>query len=375
MKEINKIHYDNLLEKLNKVEELSNIEAQKEIDIISKIKEQDIYVFYKAIVEWKFNYQQSLGSLYKFAKEQSLYKSISSNDNICKFVINHWEVHDIFGVTTNEILKFVKETIKYLKYQKLYNHSNYIITETNNSHKINFKLPLIQNFEIDIYERLQSDIYSQIEVKNEYKELYDKFYNLNSEQREKNYQETISKMKEVDKLKDEIWSLDMKKNELENTITHTENMNNMLKGYALRMEVSPVNQFNQLYWGDNYPALKVFYDFLLLNHMVDFNWSYFANYMTKGNVDCFNLSFFWTSFNNNDIGYLLYKLGKFIKDDSLKKPGNYKNWVSTKFYINNKVINKTFTNKYIRGFDTDKNGLNNKSEIDNLYENIKKRFI
>ena len=361
MKNTNTNNYENLLDKLNKVEDLAEEEFQKEIQKLSNYltsKENSLLEIYQTIIDWKHNHLQTLKSIYNFAVNNVLYRRLQfRNEDLCQFIIDYWKIHRVFGLSEKEILDIQREAINYIKYKKLYEASIKMIDLINNDYNYNLKLPKIENFEIDTFKLFRLEIENSNKILKENKTEFREFLDKISEAKNK-----------VGELKSENEDLKMK-------IRSSENLNNNLRDYAKRYEPFYVNQFNDLYWGDNYPALKVFYDFLLKNKIVDFSWSYFANYMSKGNKELFNLNFKWISYNKNDIGYLLYKLSDFIKDGNFRKPGNYKVWVSTKFYVNDKELNKAFTDKYIRGFDTETKGLNNKVEIDILYKNIKKRFI
>lgn len=131
----------------------------------------------------------------------------------------------------------------------------------------------------------------------------------------------------------------------------------------------PVTQFNDLYWGDNYPALKVLFDYLQRMNCIDINWSYFCNCMCVGNFTIINLKS--TILGKHALAYLLAIIKKYFKDDCNGSQEKYLSIVSRKFTIDNDIITKQFFDKYIREYK--KGGIPKKlrkPELDSLSSKI-----
>lgn len=141
-----------------------------------------------------------------------------------------------------------------------------------------------------------------------------------------------------------------------------------------KIDYIPVKQFDNLYWGDNYPALKVLFHYLQKMNAIRVNWSYFANCMCVGNFTPIHLYSY--NLGKQDIGYLLATTKEFFNSDINSTPKKYSAIIQRKFKLNDKVIDQKFFDLYIREY---KRGLIPKKlrqdEIDNLVFKISEVYL
>ncbi|MCM4162985.1 MULTISPECIES: hypothetical protein [unclassified Arenibacter] len=134
-----------------------------------------------------------------------------------------------------------------------------------------------------------------------------------------------------------------------------------------------VKQFNNLYWGDNYPALKVLFDFLQKMSCLDINWSYFCFNMCLENSEAINLK--TTMLYKKEIGYLLAHIRKFFNTEIKGSSTTYKSWLQEKILIDNLEVEDDFIKKYVRNYKTGTPLQSDKVEIiDGLMLKIAERY-
>ncbi|MUH34786.1 hypothetical protein D9O36_02930 [Zobellia amurskyensis] len=137
----------------------------------------------------------------------------------------------------------------------------------------------------------------------------------------------------------ESLEIELRELKIENTIIHRE---------LNKIDFTPVKQFNDLYWGDNYPALKELFDFLQKMNCLDINWSYFANNFSLENSEITNLN--TTMLSKKEIGYVLAKIKMFFLPDIKGSPSKYKAWVQRKLLVDNSLIDDDFVKNYMRDY-------------------------
>jgi len=126
-----------------------------------------------------------------------------------------------------------------------------------------------------------------------------------------------------------------------------------------------VSQFDKLLWGDNYPSLKVLFNYLQKMNCLSINWSYFASIMDYGNMKPINLN--TNVLSKQDLGYLLAKIKPFFLDEFTGKPSRYHAIIERKFTIDGNSLDHSFFKKYLRQYNSGKIPDNLKmSEIDKL---------
>ena len=174
------------------------------------------------------------------------------------------------------------------------------------------------------------------------------------------YESKINELdKIVDKLKDERAELKV--------------VNKILSKENLKVHPYYVSQFDNTYWGDNYPALKELYRFLHKKHMINVSWSYFVSLMEINNNDVLHL--FKKDYNLSEIGYLLNSLSCFFIE--LKNRKDVRQWFISKIVIDEKATTISRLDKYFRDYRTGitkDNIANNKDLIDELIDKIHTKF-
>ena len=186
--------------------------------------------------------------------------------------------------------------------------------------------------------------------------------------------------KKIDSLEDKLYSLDLKFDEekyqkdlIEIKLKSSKNYSEILKNEAQKKDYLINPQFNNLFWGDNYPALKVFYNFLIINQIYSYGWSYFALQMSLGNLEVIQL--YTGNYTKRELGYLLYQIQPFFSHDYKNTQKRYLEVIKRKFAIDDELINDTFCKNNIRGYKKSKEVIKSKEEIDFLCSNIALRYL
>lgn len=342
-------------------------DCKKELNLLERdLPDLNFLDVIKLCFKWKYGFEVSSNSKYIFIKEYlvdnsvNLYKSNFYDDFFKIFSLLFKTVN---GKTDLDILKEEAYAVKKSEYY--YATLTEFIDVINNNHAFKTKLPPIENFHIDILKIL---------------------YNENLDER--NFSERLNLM--LEKKEEELIQLNQRKNielfekskiiddksiELDNVyfdIKSLKNYNAMLLTEVSRKDITKVSQFGKTYWGDNYPALKVLFDFILDMEMIDFNWSCFANLMSVDNNDPFNISS--KSSSQWDIGYFLYQLREFFDSEYGSTLPLYHAWLKKKIYIENQKVDTNYINKYVRGYKTGKKPLKIKKEIDDLCLDIYSKY-
>jgi hypothetical protein len=360
---------------------LAIVDAEKEnqnaIEIIKK--ENDINQLYKLIIERKANFLKSKTSNYSI-----LHKSygrflrrmdVDDSDKVAKVALLFFTIFkkDIFFDFEDFNKQITEEVYNYKKNEKLYFFCINIIDHFNKDINTPVKLPSIENFEIDTFLLLETlrkeqEVSSKevLEKQNEINEIRDKYHKeINQEGREK-----------IKNLSDELFDLNSdyikSKEELEDSLFDIKLLKkekDYLFNYNLKREPLYVLQFDNTVWGDNYPALKVFYKFLLNYYGIDFNWSFFTYMMTTESKDVINLNI--KIINKGETGYLLFKLKEFFVSSI---SNDYFKWLSKKITIEGQNINKSFYDGKIRDSSQSFPNQERINIINELHKNIKNRY-
>jgi hypothetical protein len=171
----------------------------------------------------------------------------------------------------------------------------------------------------------------------------------------------IQKNREVDNLINEVKDL---KREIDQLNKEIELRNNFHNKYYYDSQV----MISNTYIGDNLPLLFNLYNFLKINNLFSYGWSYFYSCMIIGNNEVIPLK---SSKKLNFIGRIFFYFKDFLilhyKDDSFK-------FLQTKFLINESPITENFrTNHMKTKFDA-----NDEPElviIDDFFSKQKKIYI
>lgn len=365
--------------------------AEKEaIDALNKLKSlEDINEIYSFIIDIKGNYlkwkKSDFSIIYKYCYSIETSSIPANKLKQCskKALVFYTLFRVKFGFDLNQFKdQFITEALSYQKYNLLYSNINNFIYNLNSTSSIKFKLPTIENFEIEIFNRLKAE--------------NDKLNNFvkDAEDITKKHTDSIKEIynKEIKYYKDQREGIKIELANSENKLTESEKNLNEYKSnyylekskresyekeynkqyeYNLKREPVYIIQFDQTVWGDNYPALKVLYAFLFKYYEIKFNWSFFGYVMTTENKDFININTMTGGISKSKTGFLLYKIKEFFTTDIHR---NYYYWLNKKIYINNKQIDKNFYSNYIHGRTMDFSNLSNIDVIESLHNNIKKAY-
>lgn len=330
---------------------------------------EEFYI--ETIFIWKKNYYEvALNSKYNVIKQYLSANSLgliakdkSSLDRFNTFINTIYRSSLLNDVNVEEVLR--QDVNAYIKAYYFFIEIDKLIELYNNDLKIKNKIPSKNNFEIGLLKNQREIISDQLSY---IKILQDRCEKLIDKEKKELNKESENN----DQLRKEISKLEKVIEALEDDLSEKEAYCNVVKDLYAYKKPDPVNQFNKLYWGDNYPALKVFYDFLLRHNMIDFGWSYFSNIMSIGNNEPFCLE--CGKFTQNDVGYLLDRIKPFFLSEYSRPKSNYTDFLVNKLYVDYKVFNEAFANKYVRGYNKDKTKLSNQKIIDNLCTDIKAKY-
>ena len=339
---------------------------------------ESIFLLHETIIKWKQDYLKNQKSEYfvlkkikdDYSNENLIFKT--SNEMFAQIAINFFKKYkvDRFKPLGNFYNIFELEIEKCVRYEYLYNMITPIITHINNLNEISFKLPQIEDFECKTVKLLIEGVSEFESYKIDSKEIYDEKIKQ-IEDINKKYVDSYKI--DLDLKTKEVYSLEEK---LDKEV-RINRKNEFLVEYANenmeKANWTPVVQFNNLYWGDNYPALKFLFDFLQKNKTLDVNWSYFSNMMSVGNEEIINMKSTET-LSKIELGYLLYMIKDFFISEYSSKRSVYNVWINKKIVIDNQPLTEAYIKKYIRGYNTEKNKFKNSNIIDSLCLNIKNRY-
>ncbi|ARV16625.1 hypothetical protein [Polaribacter sp. SA4-12] len=356
---------------------LAIVDAEKEnqnaIEIIKK--ENDLNQLYKLIIERKANFLKSKTSDYSILHKSygSLLRrmDVGDSEKTAKVMLLFFTIFkkDIFFEFEDFNKEIIEEVYNYKKNEILYLLCVNIIDYFNNDINNTIKLPSIENFEIDTFLLLETLRKEQeasskevLDKQTEINEIRDKYHKkINQEGREKikNLSNELFELnsdyiKSKEELKDSLFDIKLLKKEKD-----------YLFNYNIKREPLYVIQFDNTVWGDNFPALKVFYKFLFDYYYIDFNWSFFTYTMTTESKDVINLNI--KIINKGETGYLLFILKEFFVSSI---SNDYFKWLSKKITIEGQNINKSFYDGKI--WDSSQNFPNQEkiNIINELHKNI-----
>lgn len=312
---------------------------------------------YKTLISWRTNYSLNEHNIYSWIinlTKISKYNFIDKNDFeiLEKIALELYNTHlksPLYPL--NSFFKDLEtDTYSYIKSELLYLGANNFIEHINKNNSDLLNLPHIENFEENIFKKLESQNTTlketNIQMTKEIRQLGIDIIDLNY--KNKNH------ILEIEKLKTQL--------------SYKENYNNILKNEILKKDFVYVNQFDKLYWGDNYPALKVLFNFLQKYNIIDCNWSYFASIMSIENLQ--PISFNSYQFNKTEIGYLLERIKPFFLNEYKNTKSRYIDFLTRKIFIDYERIDEIFHKNYIRDYKSSKNQLKHYIEIENLCINI-----
>lgn len=350
---------------IENAEKLALKEVKEEYDLILEelaSKPFNKNGIYKLLIKWKSDYLHCLTSEFYFVRKfsnSSIFRKLEGNEyqKIAKVALdlfNNYKKHPFYDQNTF-IDEFCDKAHYCIKAEGLYKLANEFIFIINNK-DINgtFKLPVIENFEVDTFKILDNQNKRLI---NEIEEIRNK--NLKLEFK------LIDNKSKGSTLKSEIKTF-------QNKISSSENYIEILRNEIKKKDYQPVAQFNGLYWGDNYPALKELFDFLQKNIIIQENWSYFASQMSIQNLEPINLN--TGILGKTEIGYLLEKIKPFFLSEYKNKKSRYLSLLNRKFYIDFEPIDSNFQKNYIRDYKMANGWLKIKEDIDNLCSIIANKY-
>lgn len=348
----------------------NEIKVNKEVELEVKNLTKDLVdnpksaeIIYAKIIEWKSNFLKVEANDFLFFNEhkERLSYNVSNDDEYYKLCVFGLDIFLNYLKTENYSIQaftkdFCNQIYSYSKAYSLYLNCDHLIKTINNDAKGSLKLPQLENFEVELYKLLQGEVeYSKSTVRKSFKDI-------SKVEREKDDLES-----EIDMLKIDLKFLEGKVKSNENYITQLTNKIKEDKDYA------PVTQFNKLLWGDNYPALKVFFDFLQKNGIIQFSWSHFAYLMSEGNVEIINLT--TSVYSKKELGYLLKKIQPFFTSDYKNTQKRYIEILKRKFSIDFDFLDDNYCKNYIRDYKNTKDWVKTKEEVDNLCLNIAARIF
>lgn len=362
-------YYNDILNSLHNAKKSAEIEVENEINSIEELSKKDPLEIYGRIIKWKQEFFSSKCCLYSIARENlpllTKLSNPNSEENIAKFISdNLWNYFNSkgLGLKTQKIKNFEVDTHNYIKYEILYNKSILLINILNNNHEIDFKFPLIDDFEYAVFKKIKN---ANQYLTDSNKELIDK------------YKDELNKIGQLQSKNSELKSqLELLKTETQsllNQLKSKDNLLDLIKNTLYNYEQKPIYQFSNLVWGDNYPALEVLYNFFVEKCGLEYTWSLFSLCMSVNNEQKFNINS--NTFTREDIGYLFHKIKEFFIKEIHPTKDVYNDWILSKISIDNKSIDQSFAKKFIRPYKTGKSySLSNEDIINNLYDNIKDRY-
>ena len=345
-------------------------DGEKEaIDVIQSLKSLKGIDIYQYIIEVKTNYLNILKSdfsiLFKYSFDFNINNSqtIKLKDCSKKSLVFYHLFRTELGISLDDFKEQIcSEAYLYKKNILLYNNANQIITNINSSLSIDLKLPSIEKFEIETL--------CILENKNDkFKQCIKEIEEFNTERIESL---KVYYNKDIEELTKTIYDLEDYEFNYNNEKIEKNFYKKQLEEqmqYNIKREPLYVIQFDNTVWGDNFPALKVFYKFLFDYYIIDFNWSLFTYMMTTESKDVINLNI--KTINKGETGYLLFKLKEFFVSSI---SNDYFKWLSKKVTIEEQNINKSFYDGKI--WDSSQN-LPNQERINiilGLHKEIKGRY-
>jgi hypothetical protein len=364
---------------------LAEVDAEKEskntIEIIKK--NNDLNQLYKFIIECKVNFLKSKTSDYSILHKSygSFLRRMNGDDSekVAKVTLLFFIIFkiDLLFDFENFNRQITEEVYNYKKYEILYLSCINLIDYFNNDLNIPIKFPSIDNFEINSYQELYLQK-NDISVKfDELVKLFDeKVTNLIEEKfsvSEKLNGKIFELEKKLSLLDSNIYDLKCENSEIKLNLKFCRNYSEILKKKVTEKDYILNPQFVNLYWGDNYPALKVLFDFLQKNIIYQNSWSYFAQQMSIGDVSV--IQFYTGNYNKREIGYIFYKIKPFFSSEFKNTQKRFLIFIRKKFALDETFIDDNFCKNNIRSYNKSKDVIKPKHEIDFLCANIASRYF
>jgi hypothetical protein len=364
---------------------LAEVDAEKEskntIEIIKK--NNDLNQLYKFIIECKVNFLKSKTSDYSILHKSygSFLRRMNGDDSekVAKVTLLFFIIFkiDLLFDFENFNRQITEEVYNYKKYEILYLSCINLIDYFNNDLNIPIKFPSIDNFEINSYQELYLQK-NDISVKfDELVKLFDeKVTNLIEEKfsvSEKLNGKIFELEKKLSLLDSNIYDLKCENSEMKLNLKFCRNYSEILKKKVTEKDYILNPQFVNLYWGDNYPALKVLFDFLQKNIIYQNSWSYFAQQMSIGDVSV--IQFYTGNYNKREIGYIFYKMKPFFSSEFKNTQKRFLIFIRKKFAVDETFIDDNFCKNNIRSYNKSKDVIKPKHEIDFLCANIASRYF
>jgi hypothetical protein len=365
--------------------ELAISDAEKENqNILEKLNgDNNLVELHKLIIKRKTNFLKSKTSDYSILHKSygSFLRSMYDDDSektskvtLLFFMIFKidllFDFEDFNRQIKEEVYSYKKDEILYLSCINIIDYFNHNI-------KTRIKLPLIDNFEINSYQELylqKNDISSEYDA---LVKIYNKEVTNLSEEKCSISEKLNDKIWELEKkirsLDSNIYGLKYENREIKSDLKFCRNYSEILRKKVIEKDYLLNPQFVNLYWGDNYPALKVLFDFLQKNRIYQSSWSYFAQQMSIGDLSI--IQFYTGNYNKREIGYMFSKMKPFFTNEFKNSQKRFLIFIQRKFAVDEIFIDDNFCKNNIRTYNKSKDVIKPKHEIDFLCANIASRYF
>jgi hypothetical protein len=365
--------------------ELAISDAEKENqNILEKLNgDNNLVELHKLIIKRKTNFLKSKTSDYSILHKSygSFLRSMYGDDSektskvtLLFFMIFKidllFDFEDFNRQIKEEVYSYKKDEILYLSCINIIDYFNHNI-------KTRIKLPLIDNFEINSYQELylqKNDISSEYDA---LVKIYNKEVTNLSEEKCSISEKLNDKIWELEKkirsLDSNIYGLKYENREIKSDLKFCRNYSEILRKKVIEKDYLLNPQFVNLYWGDNYPALKVLFDFLQKNRIYQSSWSYFAQQMSIGDLSI--IQFYTGNYNKREIGYMFSKMKPFFTNEFKNSQKRFLIFIQRKFAVDEIFIDDNFCKNNIRTYNKSKDVIKPKHEIDFLCANIASRYF
>jgi hypothetical protein len=378
----------NQVEKLSKLIESSlkksDIDATFEINTFYKEVSNNIKsdLFYKKIIEWKTKFIKSKSSIYYvLSQNRSIHFDFGTSDSerISKLTLIYFlNFHNTKTFNFELLCEAISEEVyEFHKYKKLHLSISNMITTINMNEGVEFKFPKIDDFETTAFTKMfqyQNELYHNYKnllskYEKEVKNLIEEKHSISTELINKEFELN----KKIRSINSKLEKKKRKTTELSNKVENLKNYLELLKIEIAKKDYFSNPQFSNLYWGDNYPALKVFFEFLQVNQIYQYSWSHFASQMSIGDLTI--IQFHTGNINKTELGYLFYQIKSFFSLEYKNTNIRYLDFLKRKFAIDDKFIDDTYCKNNIRNYKKSKYSIKTKEELDFLCSNIASRYF
>lgn len=173
---------------------------------------------------------------------------------------------------------------------------------------------------------------------------------------------SVNASSKVEKLESRIIDLNHQINNLNDTVEY---MKNYFDKYYYRTQTI----ISDTYFGDNQPFLLNLYNFLKINNLFPYGWSYFYNCLVEGNHEIIPLE--TTERNIKPIGRIFYHLKDLLIKHYKDEPEKF---IRSKFHINNQPLGIAFFRNHVYS-KPDKDIQIAIREIDRFFEKQNETFL